>query len=254
MQKRAESDSSSCPLTHASYSDIADAVSSSESALHLTDSFGTGATLTSKDVAFDASTDPSLLGRAEWIKFVAAFFNRERLADEIFAQMQARFQTLASLVDESIDEDARPVVAFVSFNAGYSYGDVVVPDSWSISAPDYVDDLTFSAGALQPIGIENEDSASFSTVDEVKLAIDGVDVIIDLTYAYDPLSYDYNSFLENFDLSNETDVVKFPFLENKLVFRTDKVRVMLTSRTWCKKLAVCMLETFVRRIHAMARR
>ena len=62
---------------------------------------------------------------------------------------------------------------------------------------------------------------------EVKQAIEGVDVIIDLTYAYDPPSYDYDAFLENFDLSGETDIAKFPFLENKLVFRTDKVRIKL---------------------------
>ena len=51
----------------------------------------------------------------------------------------------------------------------------------------------------------------------------GVDVVIDLTYAYDPLSYKYDTFLENFDLSGEMDFSKFPFLEERRVFRTDKV-------------------------------
>ena len=39
--------------------------------------FGTGATSSAVDVAFDASADPGMLQRAEWIKYVAAFFNRE---------------------------------------------------------------------------------------------------------------------------------------------------------------------------------
>jgi len=41
-------------------------------------------------VMFSASADPGPLHRAEWIGFVAAFFNLERAANEYFAEVQQR--------------------------------------------------------------------------------------------------------------------------------------------------------------------
>ena len=55
------------------------------------DSWGSGAINTSADVAFEVSTDSGLLHRAEWIRFVALFFNQEVLAGQIFAQVEADF-------------------------------------------------------------------------------------------------------------------------------------------------------------------
>lgn len=45
--------------------------------LVLTDEFGTAASRTAKDVAFAATTDPGILNRAEWVKFLSLFFNAE---------------------------------------------------------------------------------------------------------------------------------------------------------------------------------
>lgn len=42
--------------------------------------------------------ESSPLGRAEWIKFVAAFFNKERKAEELFSRMEARYQAQAEAV------------------------------------------------------------------------------------------------------------------------------------------------------------
>lgn len=41
--------------------------------------------------------EASPLGRAEWVKFIAAFFNREAAAEAIFAQRDARYQELTTL-------------------------------------------------------------------------------------------------------------------------------------------------------------
>jgi iron complex transport system substrate-binding protein len=41
--------------------------------------------------------EPSPLGRAEWGKFIAAFFNRESAAETIFAERAARYAELAAL-------------------------------------------------------------------------------------------------------------------------------------------------------------
>jgi len=44
-----------------------------------------------------AYMEVSPLGRAEWIKFTAAFFNKEARANEIFAAQQSRYNELAAL-------------------------------------------------------------------------------------------------------------------------------------------------------------
>lgn len=79
MQLAIEDDSDFCAVRHLESYDagFAGLASALGSALHFTDNFGTGATASPIDVSFDASSDPGMLQRAEWIKFVAAFFNRE---------------------------------------------------------------------------------------------------------------------------------------------------------------------------------
>lgn len=52
-------------------------------------------------------TESSLLARAEWLKFVAAFFNKEQLADSLFAQIERDYQA-AKTIAQSVD--ARPTV------------------------------------------------------------------------------------------------------------------------------------------------
>ena len=66
------------------------------SAVHFTDDWNTGATRTAIDVAFDASSDPGMLHRAEWLKFVSAFFNKEPEANRVFDGIQQRYQATQS--------------------------------------------------------------------------------------------------------------------------------------------------------------
>ncbi|MBP1664055.1 MAG: periplasmic binding protein [Bacteroidetes bacterium] len=48
--------------------------------------------------------ETSLLGRAEWIKFVAAFFGKETVADTIFAGIEKRYNKLKSRVADVPDK------------------------------------------------------------------------------------------------------------------------------------------------------
>ena len=48
--------------------------------------------------------ETSLLGRAEWIKFVAAFFDRETVADTIFAGIEKRYNKLKSRIADVPDK------------------------------------------------------------------------------------------------------------------------------------------------------
>lgn len=47
-----------------------------------------------QDVAFDATIDPGLLNRAEWVKFLALFFNAEARANELFRGDEAGVQSV----------------------------------------------------------------------------------------------------------------------------------------------------------------
>lgn len=45
-------------------------------------------------MAFDATIDPGLLNRAEWVKFLALFFNAESTANALFRSDQAGVQSV----------------------------------------------------------------------------------------------------------------------------------------------------------------
>ncbi|MEE3259749.1 MAG: ABC transporter substrate-binding protein [Candidatus Latescibacterota bacterium] len=61
-------------------------------------------------VAINAEyTEPSLLGRSEWLKFTAAFFNAEGVAEKHFAHIASQYQQYAALMRDLPAAD-RPTV------------------------------------------------------------------------------------------------------------------------------------------------
>jgi len=62
-----------------------------------TDSFGTGFSNSTWDVEFMVSVDPGTLNRAEWVGFVAAFFNEEHEAARIFSQISSDYNAMKGL-------------------------------------------------------------------------------------------------------------------------------------------------------------
>jgi iron complex transport system substrate-binding protein len=52
--------------------------------------------------------EPDLLGRAEWIRFIACLFNKEDMADSIFQRVEANYSRLKGIVEWS--KDRRPTV------------------------------------------------------------------------------------------------------------------------------------------------
>ena len=57
-----------------------------------------------------------LLNRAEWLKFAAAFFNKEPEANRVFEDIKSRFEAIVAKVAAVEKGATLPVVAF--FNAG----------------------------------------------------------------------------------------------------------------------------------------
>lgn len=110
--------------------------------------------------ALDASwRESSPLGRAEWLKFVALFYNVEAAAEAIYADIAADYAQLRELVAE-IAEAERPTVLINSF-LGYA-------DAWFIPGKDtYVGRLIHDAGGtllLSEEGSSASQGLSFEVV------------------------------------------------------------------------------------------
>jgi hypothetical protein len=85
------------PGIHMSSSNANWSSTASESEVVFTDSWGTGWAGPEKDIPFQISLDPGSLQRAEWIRFVAAFFNEEDKADQIFSEIQTDYNALRGM-------------------------------------------------------------------------------------------------------------------------------------------------------------
>jgi hypothetical protein len=72
------------------------AMTPSNGSVVFTDSFGTGFSDSDWDVEFMVSVDPGILNRAEWISFVAAFFNEEAQASQIFSKIKTDYNAMKS--------------------------------------------------------------------------------------------------------------------------------------------------------------
>jgi hypothetical protein len=82
-----------------------------------TDSFGTGWSNSSKDVEFQVSLDTGILQRAEWVKFLSLFFNKEKEATDIFSHVQADYAALQAEASKLKAKNGGPkVVAWTSWS------------------------------------------------------------------------------------------------------------------------------------------
>ncbi|XRB19270.1 hypothetical protein RI054_20g91160 [Pseudoscourfieldia marina] len=200
-------------------------ITEGDSEVHFIDAWGTGKTESSKDVSFDATSDPGMgrdgTGRAEWVKFVAVFFNAEPLANTVFDGIQRRLNDVSKL--SKGDNALSKQVAFVAYNAEYKSETNSAwnsPASWVIDNAAYKMDTIKLAGAT---AYSEDKKQSFPNATGVKEALKGVDCVIDETYAPDPRTYNVTNFLAKFDLELEgADLSDYPFLANKCVIRLDK--------------------------------
>jgi hypothetical protein len=158
-----------------------------------------------KTIAVHSYLDPQVLNRAEWIKFVAAFFNKEDVAEQHMKEEEEKWEALTA---EAALKPATPLVAFI------------VSSSWSgsyeISLAAYKTDLVdaaggrsfttadFSSNAHAVItGADPNPKIAFNMTNPdaaaaFRAALADVDVLIDETYAYDPTAYNVASFATSF--------------------------------------------------------
>jgi iron complex transport system substrate-binding protein len=108
--------------------------------------------------------EPTLLGRAEWIKFTAAFFNEEARAAEVFDHIASEYEA-ASALAASVPDDERVTVLWNSYS--------IYSESWIISGQQtWVGQLLRDAGAnyvLMEGAPEGSQPFSFESVIEAGL-------------------------------------------------------------------------------------
>ena len=83
------------------------------------------------------------LGRAEWIKFLAVFFNREAIAEQQFSQVAARYQSIVAKVKSKVKSKVNSVQTRPTVFAGFSS-----QGTWYVPGGDsYVAKLLADAGS-----------------------------------------------------------------------------------------------------------
>eukprot|EP00210_Caulerpa_lentillifera_P000223 g217.t1 len=183
--------------------------------------FLSAATNNSESIAFTATMDPAVLNRAEWVKFVSLFFNKEPAANAFFDEIVEswnRFKMKAT-------KDS-PIVAWISFQDYKG-------DEFFIHYAPYKMEYITGAGAkvLSQRRVKRTNGVTSTTngylipftkrrtgVASLREVLKDVDVVIDETYQPNNTEYGIDNFLKTFGLKRDDD---FPFLANKKVFRLD---------------------------------
>lgn len=102
-----------------------------------------------------AWAEPTFLGRAEWLKFTALFFNKEKTANELFSRIVRRCQELSLLVEGKSPK----VKAFMTYFPSSE-------SDWSAHRNDFYASFLEAAGAenvlkddgpTHPVGINHEE-------------------------------------------------------------------------------------------------
>ena len=154
--------------------------------LVLTDKYNTGTCACDKDVVFDASGGTTPLGRAEWIKFLATFFNEEDRANLVFSRETAAYDATKALATSAAalyeDTKAKKKCAWIG-----SVSQSVSPYArthWKLDNAAYKLKYCTDAG-MQPVtdldgsGVPKKYVKSST---DLNTALADVDVIIDTSY------------------------------------------------------------------------
>ena len=211
------------------------AVRNSTSTLHLA-----GSSYSSRDVDFKASSDPSALGRAEWIKYLAAFFNLEPHANRVFAGIKAEYEKTQALTTAAVAGGVvAPKVLWINTATTGQWGAPA-----SISTASYKMDHVKAAGGVTPTAAElalhctkqgstqwSSGTSAVSAADialgyvnvfsctdaGLKAVLAGIDVVIDETYHSDN-TYTNDMFVTKLNFSSAETAAVYPFLNKALRF------------------------------------
>lgn len=194
----------------------------------------------SNAVHVPATKDNGNLHSAEYIKFLAAFFNLEELALRTFQD------TVTSYTGRQASASA-PVVAWIQWNNWYSRYELsqatfklqlvtaaggrnvdAAQLSQSVSSMAVADAVAGNPGAGKTYYVPAGDNRA-AAANALLAAMQDVDIVVDETYAADPGAYNYSNFLETFYLTSQSTQ---KFLTAQKVLRVDRFYTSLGSLDW----------------------
>ncbi|KAJ2795860.1 hypothetical protein H4R20_005736, partial [Coemansia guatemalensis] len=161
-----------------------------------------------------------MLGKAEWIKFVAAFFNKEAEANKIFADIEERYNAAKH---EQAASAAKKTVGFARYNK-VANGTII---GWTIEQPQ-----AWMAQGLSDAGLDvhNDNMAAFKDIDSFNKATSKWDVLIDLSM--EPLTHggatvpEWDNLVDGYkvkDMQTKGTGSEAPYLSNKSIYRSDLI-------------------------------
>lgn len=204
-----------------------------------------------RTITWSAASDPGPLNRAEWIKYLAVFFNKEDVATEIFTNITLAYNSLKSAVStQAVATASKPTVAWI-IKSGWA-------NQYRISFAQYKGTLTQDAGgrlldylslnstygsnpankftlAFDYDGVSNPQIQLEYSSPVLKQLLSSVDVVIDETWVGDyPSTVTSPTMTDFMSLFNFTsaDVSSLPFLAKSAVYREDALSSKATTNDW----------------------
>ncbi|CAE7817362.1 unnamed protein product [Symbiodinium sp. CCMP2592] len=183
-------------------------------------------------VHFPATKDNGNLHTAEYIKFIAAFFNLEAAANQFFDATVAAYTANAG-------QSNGPKVAWIEYNtwgalpsyrvsmATYRAQMVDGAGGRMVNASDLlaqgmaVRDIVASnpaAGKVYILEINASETTAATVAQTLMNALSDVDIVVDETYAPTPRTYTFTSFLTGFHLTESSNL---KFVKDRMVLRWD---------------------------------
>ncbi|KAJ2221693.1 hypothetical protein IW143_001726 [Coemansia sp. RSA 520] len=180
-------------------------------------------TNTTNTVVSTEYLEPSALGRSEWIKFFAVFFNAEERANTAFESIESNYDCFTKKAGEEYD-DLRPVVAWTSYAGPTEYNNNTA--YWQISFADYKYDLVRDAGARM-LNTTGAQATMFSTAAAFLDALEEVDIVIDESF----VSYSYDELLKNYGVKDPSKST-YSWVTASRVFRPDRLQSTAGGLDW----------------------
>jgi len=167
-------------------------------------------------ISFKITDEVGNLHQAEYIKVVAAFFNKEAEANRIFEAKVTAYQALKvsapsttvawisyeptetwNLGESFVISQSKYKLQMVT-DAGYANVDLAALQT---ALPKLTADTTVTAGTKYILKVADYASKQ-AAAEAFSAALSGVSVVIDEIYAPDPTAYDLNTFYANYHLSS----------------------------------------------------
>jgi len=163
------------------------------------------------NVPFNAISEDSPLARAEWIKYIALFYNEEKLADDLFNLLVEDYNSLQDRVNKKKKSTGTKSIAWVSYNTDAK--------KWNYHTSNFYKTLTENAGAKL---FTPQSTNSFIN------AVKNTDIIIDVSK--DGVNDNMDDFLNN---SGIKDTCKnYNFCKNNKIMKFNKKKNLYNYSVW----------------------